>query len=194
MIRILLALFIVSIVMSCQSPDQKVDKVEIAKEYIDALNDSDFNRITALFKDSIRMSELKYTSVLSQNEYYPLFQWDSTFHPVYKILKIENEKEFVRMTVSKQCPRILFLNEEPVVTDEFVAFHDDKIKSIQIRNYVVFNDEKWEENRANLTTWVEMNHPEFNGFLHDQTKKGASNYLQAISLYQNYLQLPSESK
>lgn len=182
--KIILTIVISIIGISCQYSNESVNKVEIAEEYINALNESDYDEIITLFKDSVRLKELVYSSAFSKEEYYHLFQWDSTFHPTYKILSIQEENGAVRMKVSKECTRILFLNEEPNVTDELVRFEDGKINSIEITNYVVFNEEKWEKNRADLVSWVEANHPELNGFLYDQTKKGALKYLEALRLYQ----------
>ncbi len=180
-------LFIVIICLlgiSCRQPKTDVNKMEVTKNYIKALNTSDYDAIIGLFKDSIRMKEIVYSSVFSKDEYYQLFQWDSTFSPTYKILEIKEENDAIRMTVSKECPRILFLNEEPNVTDETVKFEDGKIKSIEITKYVVLNEKVWERNRTQLVEWIETHHPELDGFLYDQTKKGAIKYLEAIKRYQ----------
>ncbi len=104
--KVLLIVPIVFLWISCHHSTKVVNKVEVVKEYINALNESNYDGIVSLFKDSVRMKELVYSSVFSKKEYYQLFQWDSTFHPTYKILEIKEENGLVRMTVSKECPRI----------------------------------------------------------------------------------------
>ncbi|MEQ9442629.1 MAG: hypothetical protein RIG62_26550 [Cyclobacteriaceae bacterium] len=170
--------------LSCQQASKPVSHVAAAKEYIQVLNESDYEGVISLFKDSIRMKELVYSSVFSREEYYQLFQWDSVFHPTYQILDIKEENDGVRMTVSKECTRIRFLNEAPNVTDERLTFEQGKITHVEILNYIVFNEATWEKNRADLVQWVEREHPALDGFLYDQTKKGALKYLKAINLYQ----------
>ena len=170
--------------ISCQQSNKRIDKIEIAQNYIKALNTSDYDGIIGLFKDSIRMKEVVYSSVFSKDNYYQLFQWDSTFSPTYKLLEIKEVNDVVQMKVSKECPRILFLNEEPMVTDEVLKFEEGKIESVEITKYVVFNQKGWDRNRANLVEWTETHHPELDGFLYDQTRKGAINYLEAIKRYQ----------
>lgn len=179
----LLFISIAFLALSCQQASKPVSHVAAAKEYIQVQNESDYEGVISLFKDSIRMKELVYSSVFSKEEYYQLFQWDSVFHPTYQILDIKEENDGVRMTVSKACPRIRFLNEAPMVTDERVT-EQGKITYVEILNYIVFNEETWEKNRADLVQWVEREHPELDGFLYDQTKKGALKYLKAINLYQ----------
>jgi hypothetical protein len=164
---------------------QSFDGITVTTSYIDALNESNYDKVTSLFLDSIRMTEGIYTTVFSKQDYRHHFQWDSTFHPTYSILEIEQSGDTVLMQVSKTCTRIHFLHEEPTVSKERVVFQNGKVFSIEIVNYVVFDDEKWSANRARLVAWVEANHPELNGFLYDQTKQGAINYLKAIELYQN---------
>ena len=177
--------FVFMIALSCQPANKGVNKVEIAEQYINALNATDYEAIVGLFKDSVRMKEIVYSSVFSKDAYYTLFQWDSTFHPLYKILGIKEENGVVKMTVSKECPRILFLNEVPNVTEETIKFEDGKIQSVEITQYVVFNEKTWETNRDSLVAWVEKHHPSLNGFLYDQTKQGAIKYLEAIQRYQS---------
>jgi len=35
-----------------------------------------------------------------------------------------------------------------------------------------------------LVVWVEENHPELDGFIHDMTMKGAQDYVNSIELYE----------
>jgi len=196
--KITIILFLTIFWSSCQQATKEANKIQLVKAYVNALNDADFDQITSLFMDSICLKEMDYVSVFSKAEYRQIFQWDSTLQANYQILEIREENGAVRMQISKECPRILFLNEEPTITDAMVKFENGQIKSIEILNYVVFNDDKWDKNRVNLTSWIAANHSELNGFLHDQSEQGALNYLNAIELYQKkeseYLRPPRSSK
>jgi len=180
---LLLTIMSCAILFSCQQQKREVDKVALVKDYIKALNRSDYKAIIDSFHDSVRMKELDYISAMSKSNYYQFFQWDSTFVPEYKIISIKELDGAVNMQVSKNCSRIDFLHEEPTVNDELVTFENGQIKHIEIVKYIVFNDEKWSKNRARLTNWIKEHHPELDGFLYDQTKAGALNYLQAIKLF-----------
>ncbi|CAD5296734.1 MULTISPECIES: hypothetical protein [unclassified Imperialibacter] len=182
------------IFIGCTSSTQKrsFDGIAATKTYFEALNESNYGKVTSLFLDSIRMREGIYANVLSKQDYKQMFQWDSTFHPTYAIQEIEQSGDTVLMQVSKTCPRIHFLHEEPTVTKERVVFQNGKIFSIEIVDFVVFNDDRWSTNRANLVSFVETKHPELNGFLHDQTKAGAIKYLKAIELYQSHVAPPEK--
>ncbi|WP_339788794.1 nuclear transport factor 2 family protein [uncultured Imperialibacter sp.] len=189
--RLPIALVIFVLSISC-TQKQSFDGFAATKAYFEALNESDYDEVTSLFLDSIRMREGIYTSVFSKQAYKHMFQWDSTFHPTYEIREIEQSGDTVLMQVSKTCTRIHFLHEEPTVTKERVVFQNGKILSIEIVDFVVFNDERWATNRAHLVSFVEENHPELNGFLHDQTKAGAIKYLKAIELYQSQVTPPEK--
>lgn len=181
--RIILFLLIICC-LSCQKSEKQSGKVDQVKSYINALNEGKYSEITRLFKDSIRLKEIVYQSSFSKEAYYDLFQWDSTFHPTYSLLEIEQKGEEVHMRVSKEGPRILFLNEEPIITREVVQFEDDLMIGVTITNYEVFNDSTWSEKRAKLIDWIATYKPELDGFIYDQTKDGALKYLKAISAYQ----------
>ncbi|WP_420602881.1 hypothetical protein [Flagellimonas sp.] len=183
--KVFILLCIATIAISCHEKKSEVDKVQIIEDYIGALNEGDHGIVIESFSDSVRLNEMDYKSVFSKEDYYSLFQWDSTFVPKYQILDIEQKGEDVEIKVSKKCTRILFLNEEPIITKELVKFKRSKIYSITITDYEVFNDGKWSGNRANLVSWIKTHHPELDGFLIDQSKRGALNYLKAINLYQN---------
>lgn len=183
--KVLILLCIAIIAISCDEKKSKVDKVQIVEDYIEALNKGNHGIVIRSFLDSVRLNEMDYKSVFSKEDYYILFQWDSTFAPKYQILDMAQKGEDIEMKVSKECTRILFLNEEPVITKELVKFKSNKIYSITITDYEVFNDGKWGGNRTGLVSWIKANHPELDGFLIDQSKQGALNYLKAIDLYQN---------
>ncbi len=183
--KVLILLCVIILAISCHEKKSKINKVQIVENYIEALNEGSYNTIIQSFLDSIRLNEQAYKSAFSKVDYLSLFQWDSTFAPKYQILDIEQKGEDVEMKVSKKCTRILFLNKEPIITKELVEFKGNKIYGITITDYEVFNNGKWSGNRANLVSWIKTHYPELDGFLIDQSKQGALNYLKAIDLYQN---------
>ncbi|WP_435624609.1 hypothetical protein [Flagellimonas sp.] len=170
--------------LSCKQTDSTINKLEWSQNYIEALNSADYKKAASFFSDSVRLNELVYKSSFSKDQYHSLFQWDSVFKPTYKILDIQLKEEYVEMRVSKQCKRILFLNEEPMVTKEKVYFSDDGIYSIDIVEYIVFNETKWDKNRLELVSWTAEEYPELDGFLYDQSLKGGLKFKKAIERYQ----------
>jgi len=44
----------------------------------------------------------------------------------------------------------------------------------------------WNLTKNEMVTWIKKNHPELDGFIYDQTKTGAQNYLKAIALYKEF--------
>jgi hypothetical protein len=71
------------------------------------------------------------------------------------------------------------------VTDQVIRFDGDRITSIETTKYIIFDDSIFVKNRDELLSWVDINHPELNGFINDQTKTGGMKYLKAIELYKN---------
>ncbi|MCK0160790.1 hypothetical protein [Allomuricauda sp. F6463D] len=162
----------------------EIDKVKIAENYIGALNVSDYNQVTGLFLDSIRFNEVNYIRTFTKEEYHSLFQWDSIFAPHYEILEIKEVSGDLHLKVSKECERIRFLQNRPFITKEIMKFKDGAIYSIDIVEYIGFNDSIWVRNREKLVSWIEENQPELNGFIYDQTKTGALKFQKAIELYE----------
>ena len=179
----LLSLLLIIGFISCKNLEKGVDKIGIAKQYYDMLDSSEYSRITSLLTDSIITKEIDYELTLSQAAYMEQLKWDSVFEPTYEILQIEQENSIVKARVSKKDKRVLFLHEEPIVTDEIIRFHNSKITSVEITDYVIFNDATFSKNRSKLLNWIDKNHPELNGFIHDQTLEGGLNYLKSIELY-----------
>lgn len=181
---IIILLFLTIALISCKNSVKSIDKIEIAKNYYKALGASDYSTIPSLLNDSIMSKEGDYKKSFSQSDYIELLKWDSIFEPEYTILKIEEENGIVKVQISKKDKRILFLHGEPIVTNEVIEFAEDKIKSVNITDYVIFDDTVFIKNRRKLLSWIEENHPELNGFLYDQTIKGGLKYLKAIDVYE----------
>jgi len=169
---------------SCKNSEKEIDKLEIAKRYYKVLDDSDTSGIRALLTDSLLTNESDYEQAFSKAGYVEWLQWDSVFDPTYETLQIEQENGIVKAKISKIDKRILFLHEEPIVTNQIIRFDDGKISSIETTDYVNFKDTTFLKNRSAILSWTGENHPELNGFINDQTKKGGLNYLKAIDFYQ----------
>ncbi|MFN3137797.1 MAG: hypothetical protein ACE37L_08930 [Allomuricauda sp.] len=174
------------IFVSCKwKHHQEIDSIEIADDYIDALNASDYDKLVGLFVDSIRFNEMDYIRTFSREEYRSLFQWDSVFAPTYRILNVKKAGRELHLKVSKECERINFLHEKPFVTNEIMQIKDGGIYQIDVIEYVDFNDSLWVDKREKLVSWIEKNHPGLNGFIYDQTKEGAVKFRKAIAFYKN---------
>lgn len=170
---------------SCKNSDKEINKIELVKKYFKHLNHpKTFNTIT-LFTDSLWTKEGDYEQIYSLNEYQDWLKWDAIFEPTYKILQIKQEDSIVIVNVSKIDKRISFLHGEPIITKQLFQFNHDKISSIETYEYINFKEAIFIQNRNMLLSWVEENHPELNGFLYDQSEKGATKYLNAIHLFNN---------
>ena len=180
---VLLLLLTIGII-SCRNPEKESDKLEIAKEFNIAIDDSNPLKTTELITERFTTIDDGFEQKYSGNEYAEWVKWDSVFEPTYEIFKIERENGIVKAKISKTDKRISFLHHEPIVTDEIIQFEGNKIKGIN-RTSASFDVEKFVKNRDELVNWITENHPELNGFLNDQTKSGGLNYLKAIELYKN---------
>ncbi len=182
--------YILSIVLSVLfgliACNRSPSPLETAKTYYNALDQSDFETLSPLLADSVVSKEIVYETVFSKKGYLELQQWDSVFGPTYKILDIEEIDGKVKAKISKSCPRILFLNGEPVVTEETITFSNGKIDSVVIDAYLMFNTKRWDSVRSKLVNYIDQNHEHLNGFIYDQTVKGALNYTEALNLYREY--------
>lgn len=173
--------------ISCKNSNKEIEKLEIAKKYYEVLCNSSVSGIIPFLTDSLltKENEYDYEQTFSLKEYVEWLKWDSVFDPTYQILDIEQEKGIVKAKISKIDQRIAFLHEEPIVTNQVIRFDNDKISSIETTEYLIFNDSTFVKNRDELVNWINKNHPELNGFIHDQTVTGGMKYLKAIELYKN---------
>jgi len=183
--KIAVLIFCIAVAISCGQKRKKIDKAQIAEDYIDALNASDYNQVVGLFLDSIRFNEMDYKRTFTKKDYHSLFQWDSVFAPKYRILDLREDGDDLYLKVSKECDRILFLQDSPFITHEIMKIKQGAIQSIDIVEYVDFNDSLWAANRESLVSWIDEHHPELDGFIYDQTKQGALKFQKAMELYRN---------
>ena len=101
-----------------KSTDKKPSKLEIAKEYYKALDDSNTSQMLTLLGDTIVIRETpdNYEERFSQKEYKQWMEWDSVFSPTYTVLEISQEYETVTAKISKIDKRISFLHESVVIS------------------------------------------------------------------------------
>ncbi|AXT51478.1 hypothetical protein D1818_11770 [Aquimarina sp. BL5] len=167
---------------SCSTKDRNT---QIVQNYYDQLNQSNYFELSKIIGDSITISEGDYHMNYSKDDYYKHFQWDSVFSPKYELLEIKEIDEKVAIKVSKICTRIKFLNEKPIISKEVIEIKNQKIS--KIKNIEMDSDFKlWNLTKNEMVTWIKKNHPELDGFIYDQTKTGAQNYLKAIALYKEF--------
>lgn len=183
--NILLLLFLSLGLTACNTSEKKIDKLEIAKQYYQALDTSDGAVMQMLINDSLitKETDYHYKQTYSKKKYIEEWlKWDSVFNPTYKILEIHQENDIVKAKISKVDKRIYLLHEEPTVWRSVIRFEADKISLIEKKN-VIFNEKTWDRNKTALLSWINENHPELNGFIYEQTKTGALKYLKAMTLY-----------
>jgi hypothetical protein len=170
--------------VGCNSQPEESTPEEIAIEYINALNASDFEKINSNISDSILTVEGDFIVTNSRENYYVHFQWDSVFVPNYKVIETEKITEnSLEITLSKECKRIHYLHDTATVYKVLMEFEDHQITKITTTDYLHFDFTKWQSRRDTLVAWIDQNHPELNGFVFDQSALGAKNYLKAIELY-----------
>ena len=167
------------------NPSHSGTKEELARNYYEALNSSDFERVAALQFDSVRVKEGPFNTAYSVSDYVNWLQWDSVFRPEYEILNLKTNGDAVELTVSKVCQRIQFLNGGPMVSKERIQFKDGKMYALEIQEFVSFDGDGWNTKRDQLVNWIAEHHPELNGFINDQSLQGGLNYQKALELYQN---------
>jgi len=182
-VAIVLLIFTLGFV-SCDKTEKRVNKLEIAKQFYETLDNSDNSKLNILLTENFTTVDDGFEKTYSLEDYSIWLKWDAVFAPKYSIIKMEQEGEVVKAKISKLDKRIQFLHEAPIVTEEIIRFDNGKIKRVE-RNSSVFNVARFIENREKLVTWIKNNHPDLDGFLHDQTKAGGVNYLKAIELYKN---------
>ena len=183
--KIIVFLFLLTIgFVSCKHAEKETEKIEIAKNFYAAIDNSNPSKTTELITENFTTKDDGFEQKYSGNEYAEWIKWDSIFQPTYEIIKIEQKNGTVSAKISKIDKRISFLHQEPIITNEIIQFENNKITNIN-RVSASFNVERFVKRRDELVSWIAENHPELNGFLNDQTITGGKKYMKAIELYRN---------
>ncbi|WP_299219465.1 hypothetical protein [uncultured Aquimarina sp.] len=170
---------------SLGSCSRKNHNTQLVQNYYNQLNQSNYLELSKLIGDSITISEGDYNMNYSKDDYYKHFQWDSVFSPKYELLEVKEIDKKVVIRVSKICTRIKFLNEKTIISKEVIEIKNQKIS--KIKNIEMDSDFKlWNSKKSEMVTWIKKNHPELDGFMYDQTKTGAQNYLKAMALFKEF--------
>ncbi len=163
--------------------DKKLSPAELVTKYYDAFNASDFTQLVPLITDSIIIVEGDYVMPFSHDSFREHFKWDSIFQPTYKIVELEGQNNQIIVTVASSSKRYKFLKDDPLTCRFKFLFNSDKITKLETLECLDTDWNVWQKERDSLVNWIETNHPELDGFIHDLTMNGAKNYLKAIELY-----------
>jgi len=167
---------------------------ETISKYYQARNAGNFNAIRACVNDSITLTEGDYVMPYSHDSFYEVFKWDSIFKPSYELLKVEEKNNEVIASVVLTSLRYRFLKNNPMTCTFKFSFKANKISRIAAMGYMDADWALWERERDSLVYWIDNNHPNLNGFIHDMTMDGALNYLEAITLYEAAKNNQTQSK
>lgn len=166
---------------SCTS--QRTDPAECVKEYYEAFNNSDYNRVKAVIADSITIIEGDYIMPYSIESYHEHFKWDSVFQPSYKLLELEELGDQFIATVEVNSLRFEFLKNNPLTCKHKISFKAGKLAKFEALDCIDADWELWQKERDSLVNWINIHHPELDGFINDLTMNGAIKFLKAIELY-----------
>lgn len=172
-------------VFSCTSSNDNLPNERIVEGYISALNKADINEISNYISDTVKVEELEYLLSDNVDDFRRMFQWDSVFNPHFELIDFQELDQGVQITLSKQCNRILFLLDTALITKSKFEFSEGKITRIQTYDFLNMDFDKWEARRDTLISWINIHHPNLNGFAITQTIQGGQNYLKAIELYRS---------
>nr|WKN37832.1 hypothetical protein K4G66_03800 [Tunicatimonas sp. TK19036] len=172
---------LITLLAGCSN--EKLSRTEVVTKYYDAFNASDFSQLVPLITDSITIVEGDYVMPFSHSSFHEHFKWDSVFQPTYKIIELEEQNNQVIATVASSSKRYEFLKNNPLTCRFKISFNSDKITKLESLDCPGADWNVWQEERDSLVSWVNMNHPELDGFVHDLTMNGAINYRKAIELY-----------
>ena len=178
--------FLILSVLYCTTSctNQRLSYMEVVSKYYNAKDSADYNAILSCIDDSLTIAEGDYVMTYTHEGFYEIFKWDSTFSTSYEIGEVVEEGDQVIVTVSSSSARFEFLKNNPLTCKHKLSFNERKIAKIETLDCPRVNWTTWQNERDSLVSWININHPELDGFIHDMTVRGASNYLKAIELYE----------
>lgn len=180
-----LIVLIVSALLVLGCALKKSQKKETTAKYFNARNSVDFKEIKGLLSDSLTVVEGDYKMIYSKDSYYEVFKWDSIFQTTYEIVKLKEIDNHIIASISLSSIRNKFLKNDLMTCQFKLSFKSGSISKIESLDCKDANWEIWQKRVNILVNWIQDNHPELNGFIHDMTMNGAKNYVKAIYLYES---------
>src|SRR5690606_20693756 len=113
--------------------------------YYKGFKNSDYRQIKKIVSDSLTIIEGDYIMGFTRESFYKQFKWDSVFKPVYKLVSIVNENEYVVATVSVNSLRYEFLKNNPLTCKHAFYFKSGKINKIKTLDCIDTNWETWQK-------------------------------------------------
>lgn len=162
-----------------------ISNQEVAKKYFEARNSVAFNDIKKLIHESLIIIEGDYIMHYSKESFYEVFKWDSIFQTTYNIVELKERNDQLVASIALSSIRNKFLKNDLMTCKFKLSFNSGKISKIESLDCSGSDWGKWENQRDSLVSWINANHPQLNGFIHDMTMNGAKNYLKAIELYES---------
>lgn len=180
--KVLILFTIISVISGCSN--KKLSPSETITEYYAAFDSSNFERLISLVDDSLTIVDGEFETTYSHDSFHQQFKWDSIFQTTYKVIKIEEVSNQVITTVASHSLRYEFLKNNPLTCIFKISLNSGKISRIELVGYEGGDFEVWQQERDSLVKWVNINHPELDGFINDLSMDGSKNYLKAIELYE----------
>ncbi len=178
-----LLFFILPLLYGCY--DQKSIQREAVSQYYEGFNSGKYSQIKEVISDSIIFYSGDYIMPYSSRSFHEKFKWDSIFQPSYTLVGMECVDDHIIATVQSSSVRHIFLKNSPMICDYKISFDNGKISKIEDMECPTADWDVWQREVGNLVKWVDLNHPEFNGFIYEMTMNGAINYLKVIALYED---------
>jgi len=177
-------LLLISVLFFSNCGQSKLTHQETVTSYFEARDAKDYHQIKQLISDSLIVTEGSYVMPYSQESYYEVFKWDSIFRTTYDLVDLQKLDDQILASVNLTSVRNTFLENDLMRCDFRVSFEKEKISRIESLDCQGADWDKWQDRVKLLVVWVEENHPELDGFIHDMTMKGAQDYVNSIELYE----------
>ena len=163
--------------------DHHLTHQETVTKYYEARDAVNFTEVEKYVNDSITITAGDYVMPYSHDSFYEVFKWDSIFQPSYEIVSIKEKNNQVIAAVTLNSIRNDFLKNSSMTCEYKISFVAGKISTIESLDCKDVDWILWQEGVASLVSWIQINHPQLDGFINDMTMNGALNYLKAIELY-----------
>lgn len=163
--------------------NHKLNHQETVKEYYNAFDSGNYTQIRALINDTITITAGDYVTRYTHESFHEFFKWDSIFKPSYEIVELKEKDNHIVATIASKSLRYEFLKNNPLTCQFKIFFNSGKILKIESWECLGADWSIWQKERDSLVHWISKNNPNLDGFIHDMTMDGATNYLKAIELY-----------